>query len=65
MRYQAQHGTIYTDERTFRQFGGLSIRETGEHSVTVDLEFRLATNGVIVNTIANGEPIITTGAYSQ
>lgn len=56
-------GTIWSDDNVFRQFGGLTRHETGDgHSVTIDLEFRLATNGVIVNTIANGEPIITTSA---
>lgn len=62
MRGAYETGTIYTEDTTFRQFGGVTRDETNGHSVTIDLQFRLATNGVIVNTIANGTPIITTSA---
>ena len=62
MRGAYKGGTIYTENRAFRHFGGLTRQETGEHSVTIDLQFRMATNGVIVNTIVNGEPLITTDA---
>jgi hypothetical protein len=52
-----------TRNGAFRHFGGLHESETGaEHSVTVDLCFRMATNGVIVNTKVNDTPIITTSA---
>jgi len=62
MRGAYDEGTIYTENRAFRQFGGVTRQEAGGHSVTIDLQFRLATNGVIVNTIVNGEPLITTPA---
>lgn len=63
MREAYQRGTIHTENRAFRQFGGLTRQEIDEdHHVTIDLQFRLATNGVIVNTHVNGEPLITTSA---
>lgn len=67
MRGAYENGTIYTENRAFRHFGGLTRQGTGGASVTIDLQFRLATNGVIVNTIVNGEPVITTsaGTFSQ
>ena len=47
------------DDKYYRQFGGLW---EDRHAVTVDLQFRLATNGVIVNTLVNDTPVITTSA---
>lgn len=46
---------------SFRQYGGVGPEDNVE-TFTIDLQFRLATNGVIVNTIVNGEPVITTSA---
>jgi hypothetical protein len=63
MNYDKTQTTISTNDRVFWHFGGLDADETGtDHVATVDLEFRLATNGVIVNTLINGEPVITTSA---
>jgi hypothetical protein len=62
MKNAYQEGTIYTTNCAFRQFGGLTRQETGGNSVTIDLQFRMATNGIIVNTHVNGEPLITTSA---
>ena len=46
---------------TFRQYGG--IGNNGEtENFTIDLDIRRTTNGAIVNTIVNGEPLITTTA---
>ena len=50
-------------DRAYRQFGHYDRTETGlNHAVTLDLQFRLATNGIIVNTLVNDEPLITTSA---
>lgn len=46
---------------SFRQYGGIG-RNGETESFTIDLEFRMTTNGVIVNTIVNGGPTITTRA---
>jgi hypothetical protein len=46
---------------SFRHFGGIaSEHRSNNHAVTIDLSFRMATNGVIVNTLVNDEPLITT-----
>lgn len=59
--YRKPSGVI--QDRTYRQFGHLDGEETGTgHAVTIDFQFRLATNGVIVNTLVNDEPLITTSA---
>lgn len=56
------NGVIRPDG-SFRQFGYAGGNEISElHTVTIDLMFRMATNGVIVNTHANDVPIITTSA---
>jgi hypothetical protein len=48
---------------SYRQFGHMERDETGtDHVSTVDLSFRMTTNGVIVNTLINDEPVITTSA---
>jgi hypothetical protein len=47
----------------YRQFGSIETL-TGVNGVTLDLQFRMATNGVICNTLVNGVPIITTPAGS-
>lgn len=57
-------GTIYNQDKTFKQFGGYLRHEKCEDQyVAVDLEFRRTTNGGIVNTIVNGEPLITTNGW--
>jgi len=57
-------GTIHNQDKTFKQFGTYVKHETGaDNYVAVDLEFRRATNGGIVNTIVNGEPLITTNGW--
>jgi hypothetical protein len=57
-------GTIHNQERTFKQFGGILRHEMcADQYVSIDLEFRRATNGGIVNTIVNGEPLITTEGW--
>lgn len=61
MKYQNPTIGVISDGK-YRHFGGLGPEETGGQVVTVDLCFRLATNGVIVNTKVNDEPLITTGA---
>lgn len=59
--YSPRSGLIRNE--TYRQFGHLDGSENGTGSaVTIDFQFRLATNGVIVNTLANDEPLITTSA---
>lgn len=45
----------------FKQFGGIPPEE---ENFLIDLQFRLATNGVIVNTLVDYEPLITTSAGS-
>ena len=50
-------GSIYGEEQTFNQFGAVDA-ENGE--VVIDLRIRRATNGVIVNTLVENTPIITT-----
>jgi hypothetical protein len=48
-----------------RQLGHIDAEEVGVGvgwAMRIDLEFRMATNGVIVNTLVNDEPIITTSA---
>lgn len=46
---------------SFRQYGGIGLEDETE-TFTIDLQFRMTTNGVIVNTLTNGEPLITTSA---
>lgn len=55
-------GLICPDS-SFRQYGGVG-HEDETDTFTIDLQFRMATNGVIVNTIVNHEPIITTSTAS-
>lgn len=48
---------------TYRHFGHFDGTETGTgHPVTIDQVFRMTTNGVIVNTLINDEPMFTTSA---
>ena len=48
---------------SFRHFGGIASEHLADkHTITIDLSFRMATNGVIVNTLVNDEPLITTSA---
>ncbi|UBF22677.1 hypothetical protein HRTV-25_gp96 [Halorubrum tailed virus 25] len=61
-KYPAPSGVIRPDG-SYRQFGHADRGDTGtEHAATIDLQFRMATNGVIVNTLVNDEPLITTSA---
>lgn len=49
----------------FNLLGGVEAAKTGDgETAYVCLQFRLATNGVIVNTLVNDEPLITTSAGS-
>ena len=55
-------GMIDNQDKTFKQFG--AYHETGTNKyAAIELEFRRATNGGIVNTIVNGEPLITTNGW--
>lgn len=66
MRYSEARGVISaldSQNRYFRHFGGLDSDEAGtEFSVTIDLVFRMATNGITVTTEVNAEPLIITSA---
>ena len=57
-----QPSGLIRDDGSYRHFGHVTKSETDSEAVTVDLVFRMATNGVIVNTLVNDEPIFTTGA---
>lgn len=60
--YPTPSGVIREDG-AYRQFGHADRSDTGtQHAATIDLCFRMATNGVIVNTKVNDVPIITTSA---
>lgn len=59
-KYPAPSGVIM--DGTYRQFGHIDPADTEDRAIMVDLQFRLATNGVIVNTLVNDEPLITTSA---
>lgn len=48
---------------TFNQLRVFSEEETGEEPVVVTLQFRRATMGGIVNTLVDGEPVITTNGW--
>jgi hypothetical protein len=62
MFYDDADGTINSDG-SFIHFGGVEKSDIGgQSSAHIDLHFRMATNGVIVNTLINGEPLITTSA---
>jgi bifunctional N-acetylglucosamine-1-phosphate-uridyltransferase/glucosamine-1-phosphate-acetyltransferase GlmU-like protein len=54
---------VIRQDSSYRQFGHADKSDTGTgHAATIDLQFRQATNGVIVNTLVNDEPLITTSA---
>lgn len=58
-------GVLSTRDDTFNQLGTATIlHEDGMDRVAVDLQFRMATNAVLCNTLVNGEPIISTSAGS-
>lgn len=61
MNYSTLNG--YITDGTYFQMGHVRGDETGTgSSVTLDLQFRMATNGIIVNTLVNDNPVITTSA---
>jgi hypothetical protein len=61
--YTPKSGYIRPSEGAYRQFGHVDKDDIdSELGVTVDLQFRMATNGVIVNTLVNDNPVITTSA---
>lgn len=63
MNYDNANGIVSPRTDYYRHFGGLHADDAGtDYSVTVDLVFRMTTNGVTVTTEANAEPIITTSA---
>lgn len=60
--YPDPSGVIRPDG-TFRQLGYVGPEDTKNgRAITFDLQFRVATNGVIVNTLVSGEPIATTSS---
>ncbi|OYR58502.1 hypothetical protein [Halorubrum halodurans] len=59
--YRTPSGVIR--DRAYRQFGHVDGADTGTgDAATIDIQIRRATNGVIINTLVNDEPLITTGA---
>lgn len=59
--YDCPSGVIR--DGAYRHFGHFDGDETGTgNAVTIDLTFRMTTNGVIVNTKVNDEPLFTCSA---
>lgn len=52
---------LIAPDGSFKQYGAIGPEDETD-SFTIDLQFWMATNGVIVNTHVNGEPLITTSA---
>ena len=63
MNFQYPHPSGRIEDGAYRKFGHVTQSDTGEmFGATIDFQFRMATNGVIVNTLVNDEPLITTSA---
>jgi hypothetical protein len=63
MNFNYSRKSGWIEDETYRQFGHFDKSETKTgNAVMIDLQFRMATNGVIVNTLVNDEPLMTTSA---